>query len=156
MPMSDADRERLYGVLERVARRARGRPEGRVRELLEHELREARLSWSSKLADEYVRAVAEAPWLSLRHPIRSLSRRFVRRHGAENLEQEATLFAAEQLELQDLAERLLALPGVSGVRWHSDDCDRAIDVTIDPWSEETAEQVRQEAAPRVARFINEP
>jgi hypothetical protein len=80
----------------------------------------------------------------------------VRRHGAENLEQEATLFAAEQLELQDLAERLLALPGVSGVRWHSDDCDRAIDVTIDPWSEETAEQVRQEAAPRVARFINEP
>jgi hypothetical protein len=155
MPMSDADRERLHEVLRSVARRALGKPEARVRELLEHELRAAGLSWSPKFADEYVRAVAGARSLSPRHLLRSLLRRFMRYHRVENQEREEALFAPEQLELEDLADRLLALPGVSRVRWHSDDCNRAIDVTIDAWSEETAEQVRQRAAPRVVRFINQ-
>jgi hypothetical protein len=143
--MPDSDLERLHEVLGRVTPKALGKPEGEVRELLQQELREAGLTWSQEASDGWVRAVAGAPSPSLWRLLTSVARRLTRKHEAE-VTQPVDPLTPEQSDLQRLADRLLTLPGVSHVGWDSGHSDHAIEVTVDPWSDEIAEQVRQHAA----------
>jgi hypothetical protein len=139
--------QRRAVVLGEVYRRAHGKPEARVRDLLEHELQQADLSWWPELKDDLVRSVANQPPLLVGVVLRLVPER---RRRLEAHDRQAHLLPPQDPEMDALVDRLLALPGVSGVCWDSD--DDAVDVRLDPWSEERAQQVRQLAAPRLVRF----
>jgi hypothetical protein len=136
-------------VHDKVFRRARRKPEAHVRQLLEHELQRAGLTWWPESDEAFARAVAnEPPFL-----VGALSRLIPgRRRRLDAQDQQADPVPAIDPEMDALSDQLLELPGVRGVGWHSEDSDRAIEVQLDPWSEETAERVRRLAAPRVVRF----
>lgn len=145
------DAERLSAVLGAAYRRARRKPEEQTRKLLDRELRAAGLSYPQESKDHFVRSLAaEPPWLVGTF----LGRFYRRRRVVEHQARKADVRPREDPELEDLSDRLFALPGVSEVSWNSLDCDRVIYVGLDPWSEETAEQVHQHVALRVVRFIN--
>jgi hypothetical protein len=140
--------QRRAVVLGEMYRRAHGKPEAHVRDLLKHELQQAGLTWWSESKDDFVRSVANQPPL-----LADVLSRLVpgRRRRLEAHNRQAHLLPPQNPGVDALVDRLLALPGVSGVGWHSDD-DRAVDVRLDPWSEERAQQVRQLAAPHLVRF----
>jgi hypothetical protein len=140
--------QRRAVVLGEVYRRAHGKPEAQVRDLLEHELQQAGLTWWPESKDDLVRSVANQPPLLAGVLLRLVPGR---RRRLEAHDRQAHLPPPQNPEMDALVDRLLALPGVSGVGWHSDDA-RAVDVRLDPWSEERAQQVRQLAAPRLVRF----
>jgi hypothetical protein len=145
----DADATRLGDVLRRVAREGSGRSEERVRELLRRELEAAGLSMEPPIVDEWVRMVVDPYW-PLKHPLR-----FLRDYIGAHRDDQAADYQSQgpqPLDLEPLATRLLEIHGVVHVRWNSRDSDRFIDVTLDPFSEEMAEQVRQVCAPLIARF----
>jgi hypothetical protein len=141
--------QRRAVVLGEVYRRAHGKPEAHVRDLLEHELQQAGLTRWPEFKDDVVRSVANQPPF-----LAGVLLRFVpgRRRRLGPRDRQAHLPPPQNPEMDALVDRLLALPGVSGVGWHSDDDARAVDVRLDPWSEESAQQVRQLAAPRLVRF----
>jgi hypothetical protein len=144
-PTASARRALVHGE---VYRRARGKPEAYVRQLLEHELRQAGLTWRSESDEAFARVVAnEPPFL-----VSALSRLIPgRRRQLDAHDQQADRVPPVDPEMDAWMEPLVVLPGVRGVSWNSDDPDY-VEVTLDPWSEEIAEQVRRLAAPRVVRF----
>ena len=150
-PPRHPDAERLAAVLGEVYRRARRKPEEQIRELLDQELQAAGLSYPQDDNEHFVRSLAaEPPWL-----VGVLLAPFRRRgHEAELRALEADAQPPEDPEMDALAERLLALPGVARVGWDSFDRDRVVCVRLHPWSDETEERVRQAAAPRVVRFTD--
>jgi hypothetical protein len=132
-------------VYDEVFRRARRKPEAHVRQLLEDELRQAGLTWLPELDEAFVLGLANEPPFLV-----SVMSRLIpwRRHRLDAQDRQADGLPPV---LPAWMERLAELPGVSGVGWNSADPD-CVEVTLDPWSEETAEQVRQLAAPRRVRF----
>jgi hypothetical protein len=153
-PPRHPNAERLAAVLGEAYRRGGRKPEEQIRELLDQELQAAGLSYPQDDKDHFVRSLAaEPPWL-----VGVLLAPFHRRkHEAELRALEADAQPPEDPEIYTLAERLSALPGVARVSWDSFDRDRVLYVRLHPWSdatEETEEQVRQAAAPRVVRFTD--
>lgn len=150
-PPRHPDIERLAAVLGEVYRRGSRKQEEQIRELLDQELQAAGLSYPQSDKDHFVRSLAaEPPWLVgvLFAPLHR------RKHEAELRTLEADTQPPEDPDMDALAERLLALPEVAGVRWDSFDLDRVIYVRLHRWSGETEEQVRQAAAPRLVRFTD--
>jgi hypothetical protein len=149
-PPRHPDAERLAAVLGEVYRRGGRKPEEQIRELLDQELQAAGLSYPQDAKDHFVRSLAaEPPWL-----VGVLVAPFHRRKHEAELHAETDAQPPEDPEMDALAERLLALPGVAGVGWDSFDRDRVVYVRLHPWSDATEEQVRQAAAPRVVRFTD--
>ena len=140
--------QRLGVVLGEVYRRRRRKPEAQVRDLLEQQLQQAGLTWRPEFKDDFVRSMANEPPFLVGLLLRLIPR------GRRQLEIEnrhMDLEPPEDPEVDALLEKLLELPGVMHVGWNPED-DRAIHITLAPWSEETAERVRQLVAPRVVRF----
>jgi hypothetical protein len=91
----------------------------------------------------------EPPWL-----VGALLAPFHRRkHEAEFRARRATAQPPQDAELDALSDRLFDLPGVVQLSWLPFNRDQVIYVGLDPWSDGTAEQVRQAATPREVRFI---
>lgn len=149
--------DRLGGVIGGVYRRAAGKPQERVRALLEHELQAADLRVSLAYADEVVRSLAATDPGPLRRLLAPARWSKGRHDQADPVAERFPPPAFDQLpdEMDAIVDRLLVVPGVSGAGWHCCPvigCDRSLAVTIDPWSEATMERVRQLAAPHVVRF----
>jgi hypothetical protein len=139
--------DRLGDVVGEVYRRAAGKPEHRVRAVLERELQAAGMQVTPAYADELVRGlVAAGP---------GPFGRFTRRSRKQPDQAGPNTPASLPLGMAAIANRLLALPGVSGANWHTCPvigCDRTFAVTIDPWSEATMQRVRRIAAPYEVSF----
>jgi hypothetical protein len=85
----------------------------------------------------------ELPWL-----VGALLAPFHRRkHEAEFRARRATAQPPQDAELDALSDRLFDLPGVVQLSWLPFNRDQVIYVGLDPWSDGTAEQVRQAATP---------
>jgi hypothetical protein len=132
-----------------VKREARGLPLEEARARLARALTEHDVVMPDKQVDLIARALSD-PWWATKHPIRAW--REVRQHAVVDPEDERIALeeeARQDAEMEALSEALSELPQVVRVRSSRSSRGTRYTVTIHPWSEAGAEQVRNVAHPIV-------
>ena len=140
-----ASLEAASGALRRTHR---GRPVDEVLTALRARLGSDAPTWPDAVMLEVARMVANPFW-PLRHPIQ-----FMRsyRGGQTETNEQPTVETESDREFQLLSERLRDRVGVRVVGMSSTEPD-TVEVTLEPWSEQSAQVVRGICTPRQVRFL---